>query len=328
MICFVRCSCACEKSAYAVSQHSCAFGKSSHVTLPHIISADRSDTLSRCGSFETTGGFQRASTEYGPKGDSDKVVNMTSYARRWSERAQDVLNLLRGHVVLEGKKILDLGCGSAPISEHFRGRSSILVGLDINRRAVRQARRNTSLDLVLGDATNIPFRDASFGFVLCNDVLEHVSGEVKLMQEVLRVLAQRGAAYIQCANKYQIVEPHFLLPFLSWIPRRLANIYLKIARRGRSYDDYFPRTHSSILALAGTHRTIDLTYERTLMKIEGLNIQSNILLRIVSLARKIFSDRSIAAFAQNFSIISILVFKDETRNSPPRRVVPLFSELT
>jgi len=238
------------------------------------------------------------------------LPDSTSYTRKSSERAQEVLGLLRGRVALEGKMILDLGCGPAPISEYFRQMPRFLVGLDRNERYMRQAQKDTSLELVLGDATSIPFRDESFGFVLCNDVLEHVRDQVKLMQELLRVLARNGAAYVQCANKHQIIEPHFLLPFLSWIPRPLANIYVKIARKGKNYEGYFPKTRNSVLALVNNYRTVDLTYERTLMKIKGLNIQSNVLLGIVSVARKIFSDQFIATLAQNFSIVSILVFKD------------------
>ena len=238
------------------------------------------------------------------------LAGSTSYTRRSSERAEEVLSLLKERVALEGKVILDLGCGGAPLSESFQRMSTFLVGLDIDERCVREAQKNTSLELVLGDATRIPFKNDSFGFVLCNDVLEHVRDEAKLIQELLRVLACNGAAYIQCASRYQIIEPHFLLPFLSWIPRTLGNIYVKIAGKGKNYEGYFPKTRKRILALARVHRTVDLTYERTLFKIQSLNIRSKVLRQVVSVARKILSDRYIAAVAQNFSIISILVFKD------------------
>ena len=238
------------------------------------------------------------------------IIDSTSYTGKSGERATEVLSLLRGRMALEEKTILDLGCGPAPISEFFRQGSTLSVGLDKERRYLRQARAKRSLELVWGDATSLPFRDESFGFVLCNDVLEHVFDQAKLMQELIRVLARNGAAYVQCANKYQIIEPHFLLPFLSWIPRPLANIYVKVARKGKSYEGYFPKTRRGVLALANIYRTVDLTYERTLMKIRSLNIQSNVLRGIVLVARRILSDEFLATLAQNFSIVSILVMKD------------------
>jgi len=233
-----------------------------------------------------------------------------SYTCRWAERAREVLTLLKGRVALEGKTILDLGCGPAPISEGFRHLSPFLVGLDRDKHYLRKAKESASLEFVLGDATSLPFKDQSFEFVLCNDVLEHVRDQAELTQELLRVLARGGATYVQCANKYQIIEPHFLLPFLSWVPRPVADIYVKVARRGERYKGYFPKTRRSVLALTGTYRTVDLTYERTLMKIKSLNIQSNSLRKIISIGRRILSDELIAKLSQNFSIISILVLKD------------------
>jgi len=188
--------------------------------------------------------------------------------------------------------------------------SPFLVGLDRNKLYLREAKRRTSLELVLADATSLPFKDQSFDFVLCNDVLEHVRDQVGLTQQLLRTLARGGATYIQCANRYQIIEPHFLLPFLSWIPRPLADIYVKITGRGESYKGYFPKTRKSALALTCTYRTVDLTYERTLMKIKNLSIQSKFFRGIVSIARTILPDGFIAKLSQYFSIISILVFRD------------------
>lgn len=238
------------------------------------------------------------------------IAHQPSYSCRSQERAQDLLRLLAEHVPLEGRIILDLGCGPDPLSESFQQMSSRLVGLDKDRHYIKQAQGHASLELVLGDGTNLPFKDESFSFVLCNDVLEHVRDDAKLTKELLRILSRNSAAYLQCANKYQIIEPHFLLPFLSWIPRPLANLYVRVARKGESYEGYYPKTRRELLSSTSTYRTVDLTYERTLRKIRSLNIQSKFLLRIIAFLRRIFPDNVIASIAQNFSILSIIVYKN------------------
>jgi hypothetical protein len=58
------------------------------------------------------------------------------------------------------------------------------------------------------------------------------------------------------------------------------------------------------------YRMVDLTYRRTLLKIRALKIQSKLLLRVVLSLRRVLPDEAIATLAQNFSIISIIVFKD------------------
>lgn len=37
-------------------------------------------------------------------------------------------------------------------------------------------------------------------------------------------------------NRWQLVEPHYHLIFLSWLPRRLRTPYLKLSGKGRWYD--------------------------------------------------------------------------------------------
>jgi len=233
----------------------------------------------------------------------------TSYSSTSEERAREILNLLK-NVTLQGELILDIGCGPDPLSENFRHMSHRLVGLDKEKRYIGQARKISSLALVLGDGTDLPFKDESFTFILCNDVLEHVTDSERLAKELLRVMAQGSATYIQCAGKYQIVEPHFLLPFLSWLPKPLADLYLRLTRKGESYAGYYPKTRRQMLRLFREYRALDLTYERALMKIKTLDIRSKTLLGLVSCLRKVLPDQAIAIVAERFSILAILVFKE------------------
>jgi SAM-dependent methyltransferase len=50
---------------------------------------------------------------------------------------------------------------------------------------------------VKADICNLPFKDNSFNFILCNHVLEHIPNDTKAMQELYRVLAPGGTAILQ-----------------------------------------------------------------------------------------------------------------------------------
>ena len=50
---------------------------------------------------------------------------------------------------------------------------------------------------VKADICNLPFKDNSFDFILCNHVLEHIPDDTKAMQELFRVLAINGTAILQ-----------------------------------------------------------------------------------------------------------------------------------
>ncbi|WP_196809428.1 class I SAM-dependent methyltransferase [Gillisia sp. JM1] len=56
---------------------------------------------------------------------------------------------------------------------------------------------NSPLADVKADICNLPFKDNSFNFILCNHVLEHIPDDTKAMQELYRVLAPGGTAILQ-----------------------------------------------------------------------------------------------------------------------------------
>jgi SAM-dependent methyltransferase len=56
---------------------------------------------------------------------------------------------------------------------------------------------NSPLADVKADICNLPFKEHSFDFILCNHVLEHIPDDTKAMQELLRVLKPGGTAILQ-----------------------------------------------------------------------------------------------------------------------------------
>jgi SAM-dependent methyltransferase len=88
-------------------------------------------------------------------------------------------------------KLLDLGCGSAWMAEHY----SDYTGVDASPEAVAAAAakgrtiQQASLDEPL------PFEDAQFEGVVLKDVLEHVADPVAVVREVRRVLKPGGRVF-------------------------------------------------------------------------------------------------------------------------------------
>jgi len=56
---------------------------------------------------------------------------------------------------------------------------------------------NSPLADVKADICNLPFEEASFDFILCNHVLEHIPEDLKAMQELYRILRPGGMAILQ-----------------------------------------------------------------------------------------------------------------------------------
>jgi SAM-dependent methyltransferase len=69
-------------------------------------------------------------------------------------------------------------------------------GLDMSPDAIRFCAEKGLGRVELGDATKMPFADATFSLVLATDIIEHVDEDDKAIAEVSRVLSPKGTALI------------------------------------------------------------------------------------------------------------------------------------
>jgi ubiquinone/menaquinone biosynthesis C-methylase UbiE len=87
-------------------------------------------------------------------------------------------------------QILDAGCGTGLNLRHLPEGS---VGVDINPRNIALLRqRLPNHTIVEGDVEALPFDDASFGTVLCTEVIEHIPDPAAALAEYRRVLQPGG----------------------------------------------------------------------------------------------------------------------------------------
>ena len=94
-------------------------------------------------------------------------------------------------------------------------------------------------NFILVNDASLPVSDASFDIVLSNHVIEHVGErpeQMRHLREIKRVLRRHGKAYLAVPNRWMLVEPHYQLAFLSWIPRSWRTPYLRATGRGEVYD--------------------------------------------------------------------------------------------
>lgn len=135
-------------------------------------------------------------------------------------------------------KILDIGCGSGYLDSILSKQAELYAGVDFV-----DERKAEDFTFLVSSALYLPFKNSSFDIVICNHVIEHVPEQDKVLGEINRVLKEDGVCYITSPNKLWPIEPHLKLPFLSLLPRRIADAYVRIAGKGKNYDIY-PMTYA------------------------------------------------------------------------------------
>lgn len=138
-------------------------------------------------------------------------------------------------------KCLDIGCGPGIIIGSLAQACDEVIGIDLDEYAVRYGQqRNEKVNLIfmVGDVGHLPLPDATFDTVICAQVYEHVVDPYRLVSEIWRVLKPGGICFFSGPNRLAIIEEHYFLPFLSWLPRPMADVYVRLTRRGHFYDAY------------------------------------------------------------------------------------------
>jgi len=120
----------------------------------------------------------------------DVTDNLRGPEALFHRNREAVLRRLVHRYALPEEPILDAGCGTGL---NLRNLPPGSVGLDINPRNAELIRaRLPSHTVVLGDLEAMPFEDASFGTILCSEVLEHVPDPEVALAEIERVLRPGG----------------------------------------------------------------------------------------------------------------------------------------
>ncbi|HEY3471106.1 MAG TPA: methyltransferase domain-containing protein [Amycolatopsis sp.] len=133
--------------------------------------------------------------------------NETSLMNAYYERPATLA--LVGDVT--GRRILDAGCGSGPLSAALRDRGAIVTGIDSSAGMLEQARRRlgADVDLRVADlADPLPFPDDAFDDVVASLVLHYLRDWAPTLAEFRRVLRPGGRLIVSVDHPFAINLMH------------------------------------------------------------------------------------------------------------------------
>ncbi|MFV5384507.1 class I SAM-dependent methyltransferase [Acinetobacter junii] len=153
-----------------------------------------------------------------------------------AQKIESIIQLDR--LFQKNDSILEIGTGSGGIANYFTQKKNAqfnIIAIDvIDSRTIKDGYQ---FQLVRG--TKIPFNDETFDVIITNHVIEHVGeyeNQLEHLSEIKRLLKKDGIAYLAMPNRWMLIEPHYQLIFLSWLPQRYRSKYLKKIRNIDFYD--------------------------------------------------------------------------------------------
>lgn len=158
-----------------------------------------------------------------------------------SSTIDDILKYAKPKLVSQIKNyhVLDVGSGYGDYSQMIARKVKKVVGVEPYKDAFDQANKRNNKKNVR--YFNLPVEKFNskikFDLALSLTTLEHMPNAYKSYEKVFQLLKPGGVLYLSAPNKLWPIESHYSLPFLSWLPLRIANLYLKIFRKVNSYED-------------------------------------------------------------------------------------------
>lgn len=158
--------------------------------------------------------------------------------------------------LLQGKRLLEIGCGMGYDSLEFLKRGVRVTAIDLTENAVRMTRRHFETegvqadDVRVGNALALDFADASFDAVWSNGVLHATGNTQRAIDEVHRVLRPGGRA---------IISHFYRRPSWMWTVHRLGREPIEAHEEDPPVNEFY--TEEQILDMFRRFQVVETARE-------------------------------------------------------------------
>ncbi len=146
--------------------------------------------------------------------------------RQGQERRLAMIQDAAGELL--GGSFLEVGCGIGLYLQKIGPVAQVAVGLEYEAGRARMAAQRSEL-IIQGAGEHLPLPTNAFDVVLSHEVIEHVSNDRAVVQEMVRSLKPGGRLILFCPNRWYPFETHGMywrgnyvfgnIPLLNYLPR-------------------------------------------------------------------------------------------------------------
>lgn len=139
------------------------------------------------------------------------------------------------------KKILDLGCGIGDLRKYVG--SLDYYGIDISFPNIgfmnKKYKKSNNTKSILGNIKNIPYKSNVFDYVICTEVIEHITiKELYAVLEEMRRVSKSGAKVIITTPNLKYLWAHIPWSLYPFRKRMRIKDFIKGINRGYVSEEY------------------------------------------------------------------------------------------
>ena len=180
----------------------------------------------------------------------------------WRAGQERRLQMVCRWAPLDGKRVLDVGCGVGIYTAAFLRETPHVFGIEVEReRAVEARERAPSVAQAVGE--HLPCPDSTFDVAFSHEVLEHVADDRVCVAEMVRVTQLGGRIVVFVPNRLYPFETHGIfwrgkyrfgnIPLINWLPAPLRN---RLIPHVRAYTRRSLRRLFADLPVRVVHHTV------------------------------------------------------------------------
>ena len=168
--------------------------------------------------------------------DPEEIAKFEELAHRWWDKDSEFkplhdinplrLNFIDERVHLNGKRVLDVGCGGGILSESMAAKGAYVKGIDLGKAPLSVAQlhaKESAYDISyeMISAEDIAQREAeSYDVVTCLEMLEHVPDPESIIHACAKLVKPEGHVFFSTINKnpkaylFAIIGAEYILNLL------------------------------------------------------------------------------------------------------------------
>jgi len=146
--------------------------------------------------------------------DQSEIAKFSEHATEWWNREGPLKTLhdinpvrfqfVSNHYAIEGKRVLDLGCGGGIFSEALAKAGAQVTGVDAESEAIKAARahaQKNKLNIQYEHTSIEQFESEPFDSITCMEMLEHVASPQLVLEHIARLTKPGGYVFLSTINR-------------------------------------------------------------------------------------------------------------------------------